>query len=50
MQVGFRLTTDPNIELFTGAPQRGHTHLIVKCNLNRTTEEENSIQWLQKGD
>ena len=23
-QVGFELTTDPNVELFTGAPQRGH--------------------------
>ena len=23
-QVGFELTTDPNVELFTGAPQHGH--------------------------
>ena len=23
-QVRFELTTDPNVELFTGAPQRGH--------------------------
>ena len=31
-QVGFELTTNPNVELFTGAPQRGHIPLIVKCN------------------
>ena len=49
-QVGFELTTDPNIELFTGAPQRGHIALIVKCNLSRTTEEENTKPWLQKAD
>ena len=49
-QVGFELTTDPNIELFTGAPQRGHILLIVKCNLSRTTEEGNTKPWLQKAD
>ena len=49
-QVGFELTTDPNIELFKGAPQRGHIPLIVKCNLSRTTEEENTKPWLQKAD
>ena len=49
-QVGFELTTDPKIEPFTGAPQRGHIPLIVKCNLSRTTEEENSNPWLQKAD
>ena len=49
-QVGFDLTTDPNIEFFTGAPQRGHILLIVKCNLSRTTEEENTKPWLQKVD
>ena len=49
-QVGFELTTDPNIELFTGAPQRGHIPLIVKCNLSRTKEEENTKPWLQKAD
>ena len=48
-QVGFELTTDANSELFTGAPQRGHRPLIVKCNLSRTTEE-NSKLWLQKAD
>ena len=48
--VGFELTTDPNIELFTGAPQRGHIPLLVKCNLSRTTEEEKSKPWLQKAD
>ena len=47
-QVGFELTTDPNVELFTGAPQRGHIPLIVKCNLSRTTEEGNTKLWLQK--
>ena len=41
-QVGFELTTDANIELFTGAPQRGHIPLIVKCNLSRTTDTFNS--------
>ena len=49
-QVGFELTTDPNVELFTGAPQRGHIPLIVKCNLSRTTEEGNTKPWLQKAD
>ena len=49
-QVGFELTTDPDIELFTGVPQRGHIPLIVKCNLSRTTEEENSKPWLEKAD
>ena len=49
-QVGFELTTDPIIELFTGAPQRGHIPLIVKCNLSRSTEEENTKPWLQKAD
>ena len=49
-QVGFELTTDPNIELFRGAPQRGHIPSIVKCNLNRTTEEGNTKPWLQKAD
>ena len=49
-QVGFELTTDPNIELFTGAPQPGHIPLIVKCNRSRTTEEEISKEWLQKAD
>ena len=34
-QVGFELTTDPYIELFTGAPQRGHIPLIMKCNRSR---------------
>ena len=49
-QVGFELTTDPNIELFTGPPQHGHIPLKVKCNLSRTTEEESSKPWLQKTD
>ena len=49
-QVGFELTTDPNVELFTGAPQRGHILLLVKCNLIRTTEEGNTKPWLQKAD
>ena len=49
-QVGFELTTDPNVELFTGAPQRGHIPLIVKCNLSRTTEGGNIQPWLQKAD
>ena len=49
-QLGFELTTDPNVELFTGAPQRGHIPLIVKCNLSRTTEEGNTKPWLQKAD
>ena len=49
-QVEFELTTDPNIEHFTGAPQRGHIPLIVKCNLSRTTEEEHTKPWLQKAD
>ena len=49
-QVGFELTTDPNVELFTGAPQRGHIRLIVKCNLSRTTEEGNTKPWLLKAD
>ena len=49
-QVGFELTTDPNVELFTGAPPRGHILLIVKCNLSRTTEEGNTKPWLQKAD
>ena len=49
-QVGFELTTDPHIELFTGAPQRGHISLILNCNLSGTTEEENSKSWLQKAD
>ena len=49
-QVGFELPTDPNVELFTGAPQRGHIPLIVKCNLSRTTEEGNTKPWLQKAD
>ena len=49
-QVGFELTTDPNVELFTGAPQHGHIPLIVKCNLSRTTEEGNTKPWLQKAD
>ena len=49
-QVGFELTTDPNVELFTGAPQRGHIPFIVKCNLSRTTEEGNTKPWLQKAD
>ena len=49
-QVGFELTTDPNVELFTGVPQRGHIALIAKCNLSRTTEEGNTKPWLQKAD
>ena len=49
-QVGFELTTDPNIELFAGGPQREHVVLIVKCHLSRTTEEENSKPCLQKAD
>ena len=49
-QVGFELTTDPKTEFFTGAPQRGRIPLIVKGNLSRTTEEENSKPWLQKAD
>ena len=49
-QVGFELTTDPNVELFTGAPQRGHTPIIVKCNISRTTEEGSTKPWLQKAD
>ena len=50
-QVGFKRTTDPNVELFTGAPQRGRNiPLIVKCNLSRTTEEGNTKPWLQKAD
>ena len=49
-QVGFELTTDPNVELFTGAPQRGHNFLLVKCKLSRTTEEGNTKAWLQKAD
>ena len=49
-QVGFELKTDPNVELFTGAPQHGHIPLIVKCNLGRTTEEGNTKQWVQKAD
>ena len=48
-QVGFELTTDPHIELFTGAPQCGHISLILNCNLSRTTEG-NSKPWLQKAD
>ena len=48
-QVGFEPTTDPIIELFTGAPQRGHMPWIVKCNLSWTTEG-NSKPWLQKAD
>ena len=47
-QVGVELKTDPTIELFTGAPQRRHIPLIVKCNLCRTTEEKKSKPWLQK--
>ena len=47
---GFELTTDPNVELFTGAPQRGFIPLIVKCNLSRTTEEGSTKPWLQKED
>ena len=38
-KVGFELTTDPNIEPFTGAPQRGQIPLLVKYNLSRTTEK-----------
>ena len=49
-QLGSELTTDPNIELFTGVPQRGHILLIVKCNLSKTTKEKNSKPWLQKAD
>ena len=49
-QAPFELKSDPSIELFTGVPQRGHIPLIVKCNLSRTTEEENSKPWLQKAD
>ena len=49
-QAGFELTTDPNVEVFTGAPQSGHIPLIVKCNLSRTTEEGNTKPWLQKAD
>ena len=49
-QVGFERTTDRNIDFFTGALQRGHIPLIVKYNLSRTTEEENSKPWLQKAD
>ena len=49
-QVGFKLTTDPNVDFFTGAPQRGHIPLIVKCNLSWTTEEGNTKTWLQKAD
>ena len=49
-QVGFELTTDPNVEFFTRAPQRGHIPLIVKCNLSRTIEEGNTKPWLQKAD
>ena len=49
-QVGFELSTDPNVELFTGAPQRGHIPLLVKCNLSRTTEEGITKTWLQKAD
>ena len=49
-QVGFELTTDPNVELFTGATQRRQIPLIVKCNLSRTTEERNTKPWLQKAD
>ena len=49
-QVGFELTTDPNIEIFTRVPQGGHILLIVKCNRIRTTEEEKSKPWLQKAD
>ena len=49
-QAGFELTTDPKVELFTGAPQRGHIPLIVTCNLSRTTEEGNTKPWLQKAD
>ena len=45
----FELTTDPNIEIFTGAPERGHIHLIVKCNRSRTTGEIFK-PWLQKAD
>ena len=48
--MGFELTIDPNNELFSGAPQRGHLLLIVKCNPSRTMEEENSKPWLQKED
>ena len=49
-QVGFQLTTDPSIEHFTGAPQRGHIPLIVNCNLSRTLEEGNTKPRLQKAD
>ena len=49
-QVGFEVTTDPNVELFTGAPQRGHIFLIMKRNLSRTREEGNTKPWLQKAD
>ena len=49
-QVGFELTNDPNVELFSGAPQRGHILLIVKCNLSRTTEEGYTKPWWQKAD
>ena len=45
MQVGFQLKTDPNVELFTGTPQRGHILLIVKCNLSRAKEEGNTKLW-----
>ena len=47
-QVGFELTPDPNVELFRRAPKRGHTPLILKCNLNRTAEEGNTKPSLQK--
>ena len=49
-QVGFELTTDPNIELFTGATQGGHIPLIVKCDLSRATKEQNSKPWFQKAN
>ena len=49
-QVGFELTTDPNVDLFTRAPQRGHIFLIVKSNLSSTTEEGNTKPWLQEAD
>ena len=49
-QAGFELTTDPDIELFTGAPQRVHIPWIAKWNLSRTTEEVNTKPWLQEAD
>ena len=49
-QLRFVLTTDPNIELFTGTPQLGHIPLVVKCNLSKTREEDDFSRWLQKAD